>query len=76
MKKISKKLLRSNYQLSNMKLELDIPENLAKKMESYEDVDWEDMLLKSIEGFIEDFTILEKLKEFWGTTRHPYEDKE
>mgnify|MGYP006308780247 CR=1 FL=1 len=52
-----------------MKLEIQVPEELAEKMEKYDDVDWDSMVLKALDGLVHDFTILDKLKDFWGTKR-------
>jgi hypothetical protein len=52
-----------------MKLEIDIPENLAAEMKKYKNVNWNEMVNQAIEGFLHDFSILDKLKEFWGLER-------
>ncbi len=52
-----------------MKKEFEIPDSLVAEMAKYSDVDWNSMIVKSIEGMLYDFSIIEKLKEFWGTAR-------
>lgn len=52
-----------------MKKEFEIPDSLVAEMARYHDIDWNAMVVKAIEGMLYDFSIIEKLKEFWGTTR-------
>jgi hypothetical protein len=52
-----------------MKKEFEISDKLVKEMDKYTDIDWNSMINKAIEGMLYDFSIIEKLKDFWGTAR-------
>jgi hypothetical protein len=52
-----------------MKMEFEIPENVAKEMKRFPKIDWNNIVSQAINGCINDFTILDKLKEFWGIER-------
>jgi len=52
-----------------MKKEFDIPEALLKDMAKFTKVDWNKIVAQAIEGCIHDFSILDRLKEFWGVER-------
>ena len=49
-----------------MKIEIDVPEELELDMKKFNDVNWNDVLIQAIRGLVQDFTILDKMKEFWG----------
>jgi hypothetical protein len=50
-------------------MEIEIPDDLAKEMKKYDKVKWNDIITQAIKGCLQDFTILDKLKEFWGVER-------
>lgn len=52
-----------------MKKEFDIPESLIKEMQKYTNIDWNKIITQAIEGCLHDFSILDRLKEFWGVER-------
>ena len=52
-----------------MQMQFEIPDELAMEMEKYESVDWNKIIIQAIEGCVYDFTILDKLKDFWGVQR-------
>ena len=49
-----------------MKVEFDIPDELAIEMKNHTSVNWSNIISQTVEGFLHDLTILDKLKEFWG----------
>jgi hypothetical protein len=53
-----------------MKVEFEIPDALAIEMQNHTQVNWNQIISQTIEGFMHDLTILDKLKEFWGL-KHP-----
>lgn len=61
--------INSELVIIKMKKEIEIPDSLVAEMARYPEVDWNAMIVKSIEGMLYDFSIIEKLKEFWGTAR-------
>ena len=52
-----------------MKKEFEIPDKLIAEMKKYPKVNWDDMMCQAIDGFLNDFTILDRLKDFWGIER-------
>ncbi len=52
-----------------MLIEFEIPDDLAEDMDHFKEVNWNNIVIQSIRGCIHDFTILDKLKEFWGVER-------
>ena len=49
-----------------MKVEFDIPDALAIEMKNHTSVNWNHIITQTIDGFLHDLTILNKLKDFWG----------
>ena len=52
-----------------MKIEFEIPNDLKSEMDQYSEIDWNHIVSQAIQGFLHDFSILDKLKDFWGTER-------
>ncbi len=49
-----------------MKLEVDIPEDLSNKMQKFEGVDWEQLIVREVNEAVKSFKCLRKLKSLWG----------
>ena len=49
-----------------MQMEFELPDDLVEEMQKYKSMDWSVFVTQAIQGCISDFTILDKLKEFWG----------
>jgi hypothetical protein len=52
-----------------MKVEFEIPDELAIELKNQTNVNWNQIISQTIEGFLHDLSILDKLKEFWGLKR-------
>lgn len=49
-----------------MKVEFEIPDELAIEMKNFTSINWNQIITQTLDGFLHDLAILDKLKEFWG----------
>ena len=49
-----------------MKVEFEIPDELAIEMKNFTQINWNQIITQTLDGFLHDLAILDKLKEFWG----------
>jgi len=56
-----------------MKMEFELTEEIAAEMKKYPKMNWNNIVNQAIQGCLQDFSILDKLKEFWGMERQKAE---
>lgn len=52
-----------------MKMEFVLTDEIAAEMKKYPNMNWNNIVNQAIQGCLQDFSILDKLKEFWGIER-------